>query len=290
MAEKGQACDDCGLLFDSGHDVQRHVKSGWCPENKEPPSKRARTEEDENQMDDDVEDNEGYKHLWHLAKGCSKKVRFIRPNGDSKGNMAAKHYFMVCAVLWQTLACAVLGTSILSTLELSVYREYWDTVPVLSVLPSDCNTITTCGQHEQCYLDTYVTSIGSIRYSLGCRDSLQCRSHGLVGKRDALSNKTNELFSSISNIGTDKRAFGKLICSECCVGEMCNNAGCGNTGYPIPRGPKCYNCKEQNDTNDCNKLTMCSRDEVCMLMTTQNSVTHAQRYQSKFKGKQVGYF
>ena len=27
------ACDDCGLLFDSAHDVQRHVKRGWCPEN-----------------------------------------------------------------------------------------------------------------------------------------------------------------------------------------------------------------------------------------------------------------
>ena len=31
MAEKGQACDDCGLLFNTVHDVQRHVKRGWCP-------------------------------------------------------------------------------------------------------------------------------------------------------------------------------------------------------------------------------------------------------------------
>ena len=30
MADKGQACDDCGLLFDSVHDVQRHMKNGWC--------------------------------------------------------------------------------------------------------------------------------------------------------------------------------------------------------------------------------------------------------------------
>ena len=28
MAEKGQACDDCSLLFDTIHDVQRHVKRG----------------------------------------------------------------------------------------------------------------------------------------------------------------------------------------------------------------------------------------------------------------------
>ncbi|XP_045201506.2 uncharacterized protein LOC123555043 [Mercenaria mercenaria] len=33
MAENTNACDDCGLLFDSSHDVQRHVKRGWCAEN-----------------------------------------------------------------------------------------------------------------------------------------------------------------------------------------------------------------------------------------------------------------
>lgn len=31
MADKGHACDDCGLLFDTTHDVQRHIKSGNCP-------------------------------------------------------------------------------------------------------------------------------------------------------------------------------------------------------------------------------------------------------------------
>ncbi|WAR15804.1 hypothetical protein MAR_030398 [Mya arenaria] len=33
--DKGQACDDCGQLFDTTHDVQRHVKNGWCPEHRE---------------------------------------------------------------------------------------------------------------------------------------------------------------------------------------------------------------------------------------------------------------
>ncbi|MCG8046492.1 MAG: hypothetical protein JAY66_12575, partial [Candidatus Thiodiazotropha taylori] len=31
MTDKTHACDDCGLLFDSTHDVQRHLKRGWCP-------------------------------------------------------------------------------------------------------------------------------------------------------------------------------------------------------------------------------------------------------------------
>ena len=30
--DKGRACDDCGQLFDTVHDVQRHIKNGRCPE------------------------------------------------------------------------------------------------------------------------------------------------------------------------------------------------------------------------------------------------------------------
>ncbi|WAR02810.1 YMD3-like protein, partial [Mya arenaria] len=72
MAEKGQACDDCGLLFDSAHDVQRHVKRGWCPETREtigePPVKRRRTEEkSDDAMEDDLEENDGFLHLWEIA-------------------------------------------------------------------------------------------------------------------------------------------------------------------------------------------------------------------------------
>ncbi|KAK3106557.1 hypothetical protein FSP39_022526 [Pinctada imbricata] len=30
--EKMHSCDDCGLVFENKHDLQRHVKT-WCPEN-----------------------------------------------------------------------------------------------------------------------------------------------------------------------------------------------------------------------------------------------------------------
>jgi uncharacterized C2H2 Zn-finger protein len=70
MGDKAQACDDCGLLFDSAHDVQRHVKCGWCPESNEPPTKKMKTEQSE--LDDDAEENEGYQHLWHVAQSQSK--------------------------------------------------------------------------------------------------------------------------------------------------------------------------------------------------------------------------
>ena len=39
MAEYSHACDDCGLLFENVHDLQRHVKK-WCPEKEDLTSKR----------------------------------------------------------------------------------------------------------------------------------------------------------------------------------------------------------------------------------------------------------
>ncbi|WAR11149.1 LOW QUALITY PROTEIN: hypothetical protein MAR_036225 [Mya arenaria] len=73
MAEKGQNCDDCGALFDTTHDVQRHVKSGWCPESREPPAKRPRTEEDsENEPKEDIEENDGFIHLWEIVQKQNK--------------------------------------------------------------------------------------------------------------------------------------------------------------------------------------------------------------------------
>jgi hypothetical protein len=71
MGDKTQACDDCGLLFDTAHDVQRHVKRWWCPENNEPPAKKQKIE-DESVIDEGVEDNDGYKHLWNLAESWSQ--------------------------------------------------------------------------------------------------------------------------------------------------------------------------------------------------------------------------
>lgn len=44
-----QSCDDCGLVFENMHDLQRHVKK-WCPENEDRPLKKNRDiDEDEDQ-------------------------------------------------------------------------------------------------------------------------------------------------------------------------------------------------------------------------------------------------
>ena len=47
MADKTQACDGCGLLFDTAHDVQRHLTRGWCPEGEEAGRKRKMSDDDE---------------------------------------------------------------------------------------------------------------------------------------------------------------------------------------------------------------------------------------------------
>ena len=71
MMDKGQACDDCELLFVSAHGLQRHLKRGWCQENNEPPAKRMKTQDpdgSDSDHEDNVEENEGFLLLWNRVK------------------------------------------------------------------------------------------------------------------------------------------------------------------------------------------------------------------------------
>ena len=81
--EKGQACDDCGQLFDTVHDVQRHVKNGWCPDIRKQLKRKRRydsADSDEivskrRKLEDDFDDNDGYVNLLERAKAkWGKKV------------------------------------------------------------------------------------------------------------------------------------------------------------------------------------------------------------------------
>ncbi|WAR09592.1 hypothetical protein MAR_034668 [Mya arenaria] len=57
--DKGQACDDCGQLFDTTHDVQSHVKNSWCLEYGEF-KKRKHEDMSDIEQDDSVEENEAH--------------------------------------------------------------------------------------------------------------------------------------------------------------------------------------------------------------------------------------
>ncbi|CAG2213573.1 unnamed protein product [Mytilus edulis] len=85
------SCDDCGVVLDSMHDLQRHIKH-WCPENEslkrkrdnedldnENPSKKSASEwikydsgSDDSSEDVNIDDNEGYKTLLHEAIDTAK--------------------------------------------------------------------------------------------------------------------------------------------------------------------------------------------------------------------------
>lgn len=75
MADNQNSCDSCGLLFDTPHDVQRHIKRGWCPEcNDEPQAKKRKLDENsDNELDDNLDENTAFLQLWKMAKTLNKK-------------------------------------------------------------------------------------------------------------------------------------------------------------------------------------------------------------------------
>ncbi|XP_053373702.1 uncharacterized protein LOC123531111 isoform X2 [Mercenaria mercenaria] len=152
--------------------------------------------------------------------------------------------------------------------------------------PTYCDTVTRCGIHEQCYVDAKLSTAGSIRYSLGCRDSSRCSQTHNVAKRDILHTRHNSSFKTDVRIFQNRRSGGNWVCSECCSGDLCNSAGCGSKGYPSQRGPICFNCPQQNTEDDCNKITMCGQDELCMLHKTMDPVIHETFYESRCEGEQ----
>ncbi|XP_052268830.1 uncharacterized protein LOC127870225 isoform X1 [Dreissena polymorpha] len=118
--------------------------------------------------------------------------------------------------------------------------------------PKYCEYVTLCGDHESCFVDSFVTSNGNIRFNSGCRDSSVC------------------LATAFHPASIEGRRSGQMIvCSTCCQTRLCNQGGCGKTGWSPDRGPLCYNCEQQRHPTDCNKVRQCQRSQVCSLMTTE---------------------
>ena len=69
----------CGVLFDTPHDVQRHIKCGWCPENNdEILTKKSKLDESsDGEQDEDLEENATFNVLWKSAKK-SNENRFSK--------------------------------------------------------------------------------------------------------------------------------------------------------------------------------------------------------------------
>ncbi|KAL4238407.1 hypothetical protein ACF0H5_003116 [Mactra antiquata] len=132
------------------------------------------------------------------------------------------------------------------------------------VSPIDCGNVLTCGSHQQCFIENYITSGGHLRFNLGCRDTLHC------SQSDGPDQSLNL-----------EQSDDILVCTQCCNSTLCNSAGCGHPGYSTSRGPVCYNCHDQMSIDDCDTISVCGRDEVCMIDRLANDVSHEQRYHTR---------
>lgn len=67
-SEDMPSCDDCGIVFENMHDLQRHIKT-WCPKNDSLKRKRDGKE---------IEENQPPKNGFHLNRKRKKKKKRIR--------------------------------------------------------------------------------------------------------------------------------------------------------------------------------------------------------------------
>lgn len=81
------SCDDCGIVFENMHDLQRHIKT-WCPENlslkrkrddkeiqeDQPPQKWIPFEPEEKEEDKENQEDDVFNHLMKMAKEDNEKL------------------------------------------------------------------------------------------------------------------------------------------------------------------------------------------------------------------------
>ncbi|XP_061181040.1 uncharacterized protein LOC133189656 [Saccostrea echinata] len=128
--------------------------------------------------------------------------------------------------------------------------------------PRLCNRIEVCNKGEVCGVRLYRSDNGDVSYWTGCMSSLDC---------------TKTINRTVVHPKRDGSSHipGQLLCTDCCVGDMCNSEGCGADGYPISRGPLCYDCRDIHAPGDCHKIVPCSLNEKCLL---EERTVFGQRY------------
>ncbi|XP_052248325.1 uncharacterized protein LOC127856260 isoform X4 [Dreissena polymorpha] len=112
--------------------------------------------------------------------------------------------------------------------------------------PRFCKHVTTCSVGEKCGIETFVSTDGDLLYKLGCVDTNFCTA-------------TPSLKSQNGNHGNQF-----VACQSCCDNhDLCNDVGCNSTGFPINRGPICFNCEALPGDYACHKVEHCEPHEVC---------------------------
>ncbi|XP_060583894.1 multiple epidermal growth factor-like domains protein 10 [Ruditapes philippinarum] len=106
--------------------------------------------------------------------------------------------------------------------------------------PQYCDSLVHCRHGEKCFLESHIVRHGKI-FRSGCMEEQRC----------------NMLQTSNSS----------SVCVQCCNGHTCNNIGCGNNDFPTRehRGPMCLDCHHSGGPVHCDSVTLCSRDQVCLI-------------------------
>lgn len=107
--------------------------------------------------------------------------------------------------------------------------------------PRHCRSVVDCFDDEVCGVEKMLNAYGEYVYKLGCMSLAECA----------------------------KNSNSSLSCTQCCNSDICNSEGCGEAGYPVSRGPICYNCPVYRDTSTCHDIDFCKVGEVCMFQETR---------------------
>nr|XP_022310029.1 IgGFc-binding protein-like isoform X2 [Crassostrea virginica] len=106
-----------------------------------------------------------------------------------------------------------------------------------------------CGDGEVCFTESHLTRNGIVVFNTGCRTLQTCQT-----KRNNVLNR-NGLY----------RVVPHTHCLECCSTDLCNSKGCGKPGYPLTRGPACFDCQQISKPMLCDQISICDQNEECYL-------------------------
>nr|XP_022310031.1 uncharacterized protein LOC111115546 isoform X4 [Crassostrea virginica] len=118
-----------------------------------------------------------------------------------------------------------------------------------SVSPRHCHSVMNCGDGEVCFTESHLTRNGIVVFNTGCRTLQTCQT-----KRNNVLNR-NGLY----------RVVPHTHCLECCSTDLCNSKGCGKPGYPLTRGPACFDCQQISKPMLCDQISICDQNEECYL-------------------------
>ncbi|KAH3778517.1 hypothetical protein DPMN_179981 [Dreissena polymorpha] len=132
-------------------------------------------------------------------------------------------------------------TTLVAIWSIYIFQQYVEALICLQCdfveQPRYCKTVISCPDDDSCFVEKQANAFSEIGYNLGCLAKRSCR---------------NSVLSSSH-------------CTQCCDKDLCNNAGCGEQGYPYQRGPVCYSCDNPSREGRCHSIDVCREGEVCSL-------------------------